>query len=234
MARILVVTWAGGGNVPPAITLATQLAGTRPRRAGDRHRVAGRPLRGRRHPVRRPRRCSPSGTPPRWPRDVLAEARKVDLVVGRLHAAGRAERRPRRPACRSWRSCTRSTPPTSTTPAGCTRWGWRSPSTRSPRSGPSSACRRWRPSASCSTGAPALLVTCPESLDLPSPDRPGHVRYVGPLLEPPGADAGWRPPGVDDGRPLVVAGLGHHADGRAPGAPAGGHRARRGAGARAS
>ena len=26
MARILVVTWAGGGNVPPAITLATQLA----------------------------------------------------------------------------------------------------------------------------------------------------------------------------------------------------------------
>ena len=53
-----------------------------------------------------------------------------------------------------------------------------------------------------------VLVTCPESLDLPAPERSVPVRYVGPLLEPPGADAGWRPPGADDGRPLVVAGLG--------------------------
>ena len=71
------------------------------------------------------------------------------------------------------------------------------------------------------------MVTCPESLDLPSPDRPDHVRYVGPLLEPPGADAGWRPPGVDDGRPLVVAGLGTTPMDELPGAPAGGRRARR-------
>jgi UDP:flavonoid glycosyltransferase YjiC (YdhE family) len=53
-----------------------------------------------------------------------------------------------------------------------------------------------------------VIVTCPESLDLPAPERPVPVRYVGALLEPPGADASWRPPGVDDGRPLVVAGLG--------------------------
>jgi len=52
-----------------------------------------------------------------------------------------------------------------------------------------------------------LLVTCPESLDLPGP-RAANVRYVGPVLEEAGPDATWRPPGVDDGRPLVVVGLG--------------------------
>lgn len=48
-----------------------------------------------------------------------------------------------------------------------------------------------------------VLVTCPEGLDDPGP-RPRNVRYVGPVHEGPGPDAGWRPPGVDDGRPLVV------------------------------
>ena len=52
-----------------------------------------------------------------------------------------------------------------------------------------------------------LLVTSPEVLDQPG-DRPANVRYVGPVLEGPGSDAGWRPRGVDDGRPLVVVGLG--------------------------
>jgi UDP:flavonoid glycosyltransferase YjiC (YdhE family) len=54
----------------------------------------------------------------------------------------------------------------------------------------------------------SVMVTCPESIDLPDTPRPANVRYVGPLLEPPGPDADWRPPGVDDGRPIVVAGLG--------------------------
>ena len=52
-----------------------------------------------------------------------------------------------------------------------------------------------------------VLVTCPESLDLPG-TRASNVRYVGPVLEDAGPDAGWRPPGVDDGRPLVVVSLG--------------------------
>jgi MGT family glycosyltransferase len=52
-----------------------------------------------------------------------------------------------------------------------------------------------------------LLVTCPDELDDPGP-RAGNVRYVGPLLEDAGPDAGWRPPGLDDGRPLVVVSLG--------------------------
>jgi hypothetical protein len=55
--------------------------------------------------------------------------------------------------------------------------------------------------------AASVMVTCPEELDDPGP-RAVNVRYVGPLLEPAGPDAGWRPPGTDDGRPLVVAGLG--------------------------
>jgi MGT family glycosyltransferase len=53
-----------------------------------------------------------------------------------------------------------------------------------------------------------LLVTCPEALDDPRGPRAANVRYVGPVQEEAGPDAGWRPPGVDDGRPLVVVGLG--------------------------
>ena len=43
---------------------------------------------------------------------------------------------------------------------------------------------------------------------MPLATQPSNVRYVGPVLEGPGPDDGWRPPGVDDGRPLVVVGLG--------------------------
>ncbi|MEQ1788503.1 MAG: nucleotide disphospho-sugar-binding domain-containing protein [Acidimicrobiales bacterium] len=53
-----------------------------------------------------------------------------------------------------------------------------------------------------------VLVTSPEALDDPAPPRAANVRYVGPVLEDAGSDAGWRPPGVDDGRPIVVVGLG--------------------------
>lgn len=56
--------------------------------------------------------------------------------------------------------------------------------------------------------ASAVLVACPEGLDEPLTARPGNVHYVGPLLEGPGPDGGWRLPGTNDGRPLVVVGLG--------------------------
>jgi MGT family glycosyltransferase len=56
--------------------------------------------------------------------------------------------------------------------------------------------------------ADLVMVTSPESLDVPLPDRPDNLRFVGPVLEEPGDDAGWRPPGVDDGRPLVAVGFG--------------------------
>lgn len=63
-----------------------------------------------------------------------------------------------------------------------------------------------------------VLVTCPAELDMPAPgdgdsvgdggrDGPpaGNVRYVGPVLEPAGADGTWA---RASGRPLVVVGLG--------------------------
>jgi UDP:flavonoid glycosyltransferase YjiC (YdhE family) len=56
--------------------------------------------------------------------------------------------------------------------------------------------------------ATTVMVTCPEELDAPAEARGRNVAYVGPVLEGPGPDAGWRPPGVDDGRPLVVVSLG--------------------------
>ena len=63
--------------------------------------------------------------------------------------------------------------------------------------------------------ADAVLVTSPQELDQPG-DRPANVRYVGPLLESAGPDAGWRPPGVDDSRPIVVVGLGTTPMGEVP------------------
>ena len=55
----------------------------------------------------------------------------------------------------------------------------------------------------------SLLVTCPEGSTTPRP-RGANVRYVGPVLKDAGSGrrARRRPPGVDDGRPLVVVGLG--------------------------
>ena len=53
-----------------------------------------------------------------------------------------------------------------------------------------------------------VLVTSPIELDVPLTSQPDNVSYVGPVLEGPGPDEGWRPPGVDDGRPIVVVGLG--------------------------
>lgn len=56
--------------------------------------------------------------------------------------------------------------------------------------------------------ADAVLVTSPEELDAPGHQRPDNVRYVGPALEASGPDAGWRPPGTDGDGPLVVVSLG--------------------------
>ena len=80
MARILVVTWAGGGNVPPAITLATKLAqrGHEVRAIGTgslapRFESDGIPFVAR--------ELLAEWDPAALARDVLAEARKTDLVV---------------------------------------------------------------------------------------------------------------------------------------------------------
>lgn len=56
--------------------------------------------------------------------------------------------------------------------------------------------------------AEMVMVTAPEELDEPGVARRGNVRYVGPALESSGPDAGWRPPGSDGDGPLVVVSLG--------------------------
>jgi UDP:flavonoid glycosyltransferase YjiC (YdhE family) len=52
-----------------------------------------------------------------------------------------------------------------------------------------------------------VLVTAPEGLDVAA-ERPANVRYVGAALQASGPDAGWRPPGADGDGPLVVVSLG--------------------------
>lgn len=54
--------------------------------------------------------------------------------------------------------------------------------------------------------ADRVLVVAPLELDRPLRPVAPNVRYVGPLLEGPGVDAGWQPEGSD--APLVVIGLG--------------------------
>jgi UDP:flavonoid glycosyltransferase YjiC (YdhE family) len=54
--------------------------------------------------------------------------------------------------------------------------------------------------------AERVVVTSPRELDAPVDGIPGNVRYVGPVFEPAASDAGWTPPPGDD--PLVVVSLG--------------------------
>jgi MGT family glycosyltransferase len=55
----------------------------------------------------------------------------------------------------------------------------------------------------------AVLVTAPDGLDAPG-DVPDRVHYVGALIEGPGPDAGWQPPGGDG--PLVAVSMGTAGD----------------------
>jgi MGT family glycosyltransferase len=56
--------------------------------------------------------------------------------------------------------------------------------------------------------AALVLVTTLEALDRPEGAVPGNVRYVGPLVEAPGDDGGWLPPGTKADGPLVVVSMG--------------------------
>jgi len=206
MARILVVTWDGGGNVPPAVTLATELAG----RGHDVRAIGTESLAPRFESSGIPyvaRELITEWDPAVLARDVLLEARKADVVVCdyMLPAALSAGEAASVPVVTLVHTLYAANLDDS---GGLHPMGM-----AISVDGLATVRSELRLPAVASFGAlldrcATLLVTCPESLDLPAPDRPAPVRYVGPLLEPPGEDSGWRPPGVDDGRPLVVAGLG--------------------------
>ena len=53
-----------------------------------------------------------------------------------------------------------------------------------------------------------VLVTTVAEIDQPDRPLPANVRYVGPLVEDAGPDAGWVAPGSPSAAPLVLASLG--------------------------
>ena len=206
MARVLIVTWAGGGNVPPAVVLGTQLAarGHDVRAIGSESLVARFEAEGIDYVARD---VITEWDPAALARDVLAEARKVDLVVADYMlpsalSAGEAAAVPVVALVHTLYA------------ANLDATGAPSPIAMATSIESLAAVRTELRVPPVSTFGELLdrcasvMVTCPERLDVPAPGRPAHVRYVGPLLEPPGPDESWRPPGVDDGQPIVVAGLG--------------------------
>lgn len=206
MGRILFVTWDGGGNVPPVLALAQRL-----RARGHEVRAMGSASLVTRFEAR--------GVP-YLARDVLAEwdqaalAREVrveagaaDVVVSDFMLPGAL--------CGAEASFRPSVALVHTLYAANLDddGGLRPMQMAATVDGTAAVRAELSLSPVASFGElldrqTTLLVTCPEELDEPGPPRAANVRYVGAVLEGPGPDAGWRPPGVDDGRPLVVVGLG--------------------------
>ncbi len=209
MARILVVTWAGGGNVPPALTLATaarrRAATTCGPSAPSRSRPGSSPSgipyvarelltewdpavagarRARRGPQGRPR-----GRPTTCSRPALSagEAAGVPGRGARAHALRRQPRRLRRAA-----------------PDGdgdLDRLARHRPS-RARRAAGGDLRRAARPVRQRAGDVPGVARPPVARPARPRPLRRAAARAAGPRRR-----RGDRP-GVDDGRPLVVAGLG--------------------------
>jgi MGT family glycosyltransferase len=206
VGRILFVTWAGGGNVPPVLALADRLTarGHEVRAMGSgslagRFEARGIPFLAREVLVE-------------WDqgalaREVRAEAGTADLVVSDFMLPGalcgaEASYRPSLTLVHTLYA------------ANLDGAGGLLPMQMAATIEGTAAVRTELGLAPVASFGELLdrqtsvLVSCPEALDDPGPPRAGNVRYVGPLLEEAGPDAGWRPPGVDDGRPIVVVGLG--------------------------
>ena len=206
MARILIVTWGGGGIVPPAVVLATKLAarGHDVRAIGSDSLQARFEAEGVSYTARDPLQ---EWDPRAVAADVVAAARTVDLVVAdyMLPSALSGAEAAGVPVVALVHTLYG---------ANLDATGGLAPMGMAGSIDTQIAVRGELGVAPVATFGELLdrcasvMVTCPESLDTGGPDRPGVVRYVGPLLEPAGPDEGWRPPGADDGRPLVVAGLG--------------------------
>lgn len=206
MGRILFVTWDGGGNVPPVLALAKRLRarGHAVQAMGsaslaDRFAAEDVPYLAR-EPLAEWDQSALA-------REVLVEAGSSDLVISDFMLPGAL--------CGAEASYRRSVVLVHTLyAANLDGSGGLLPMQMAATVDGTAAVRAelgLRPVASFGElldRAATLLVTSPEELDVPLARRPSNVRYVGPALEGPGRDAGWRPPGVDDGRPLVVVGLG--------------------------
>ncbi len=206
MGRILFVTWDGGGNVPPVLGLAGRL-----RQRGHAVRAMGSAsLAGRFADADVPylaRDVLVEWDTAALAREVLAEAADADVVVSDYMLPGalcgaEASLRPSIALVHTLYS------------ANLDGSGGLVPMQMAATVDGVAAVRAELGLPSNSSfgelldRATTVMVTCPAELDEPVAAVPGNVRYVGPVLEGAGPDEGWRPPGVDDGRPLVVAGLG--------------------------
>jgi MGT family glycosyltransferase len=205
VARILFVTWDGGGNVPPVLALADRLRA----RGHDVRAMGSASLAARFEAERFPyvaRDVVVEWDQAALARDVHAEARTADVVVADYMLPGAL--------CGAEASSRPSVALVHTLyAANLDEDGGLLPMQMAATLAGISAIRDELGLPPVATfGAlldrqATLLVTCPEALDLPGP-RADNVRYVGPVLQDAGPDAAWRPPGTDDGRPLVVVGLG--------------------------
>jgi MGT family glycosyltransferase len=206
VGRILFVTWDGGGNVPPVLALADRL-----RRRGHTVRAMGSASLADRFAAADvpfvAREVLLEWDSSALAREVLAEAGDADIVVSDYMLPGalcgaEASHRPNVALVHTLYA------------ANLDGAGGLLPMQMAATVDAVATVRAElgaRPVDSFGElldRASTILVTCPAELDLPLAATPSNVRYVGPLLEGPGSDDGWRPPGVDDGRPLVVVGLG--------------------------
>jgi MGT family glycosyltransferase len=206
VGRILFVTWDGGGNVPPVLALAARL-----RARGHDVRAMGTASLAERFAAEAvpfvARDVLAEWDQSALARDVLVEAGSADVVVSDYMLPGAL--------CGAEASYRPSVALVHTLyAANLDASGGLLPMQMAATVDGVAAVRAELGLPPVATfgelldRAATLLVTSPEDLDVPLAVRPSNVRYVGPLLEGPGQDAGWRPPGADDGTPLVVVGLG--------------------------
>ena len=199
--RFLFVTWWGGGNVTPVRVLATELTA-----AGHDVRVLG--------PSRLRARCEAAGATyveqaggfTASPEELVAELARtpppdavvVDFMLPELLAVAEASGIPWAPLVHTLAGTVIDRPSSNVT--AFVRLD--AVNERRRALGLAPAAR----DLELLLGAPRILVAGPATVDrLPGTGpRPPSLRYLGAVVEDPGPDAGWQPPG----RPLVVVGLG--------------------------
>ena len=205
---MLLVTWEGGGNVPPLLVLARTLAGR-----GHDVRVLGPPgtVEARFRAVGVAYRAS-GATVPRRPEAHQALATQVADQLGQ-GGAGVAVVDYMQPSA----LCGAEAARVPVVPFVHTLFRDLSPMHMAADVEGTNALRAELGLAPVTRlpelleRAPLVLVTTLEELDRPQMVA-GNIRYVGPLVEDAGPDEGWRPPG----RPLVVVSLGTTPMGEAP------------------
>lgn len=207
MARIGFVTWAGGGNVTPAVTIGRRL-----RTAGHEVFVIG--------PMSVGERVSSAGldfvpraVPDQWDVEVMATSVR-DLLTTHAHDVAIVDYMLSGAICGAEATGRPVAALVHTLYAALLVDGAPHPMGFASTTEEVNAARRAVELEPVSSVADLLdrvdsvLVTCPSELDTAVPQLGTKVRYVGAMLDAPGAaDVSWRSRRFPD-RPLVVVSLG--------------------------